>query len=230
MASNLRDKINWKNSIYKDYLKNDKRNYHCVILQHAILEVSVAISQGKDEYHRRLSQKLSDHSASSTTDWSILKRFYNGKKLPIIPPLLINNKLESDFKIKANCFNGFFASKCAPLNNNSAVPKSLHSTYRLSSFCFNEEVILKIINTFNINKTHGHGDISIRMIKLCCKSVVKHLSIIFKHCNGTGTFPDIWNRSKIIPLHKKGDKQILNNYRPVSLLPIFWENFGETTF
>ena len=28
-------------------------------------------------------------------------------------------------------------------------------------------------------------------------------------------------KSNIIPVHKKGDNQIVNNYRPVSLLPIF---------
>ena len=95
------------------------------------------------------------------------------------------------------------------------------SAARLSLFSFNEEVILKIINALNINKAHGHDDISIRMIKLCSKSVVKPLSIIFKNCIDTGTFPDIWKRSNIIPVHKKGDKQIVDNYRPVSLLPIF---------
>ena len=67
----------------------------------------------------------------------------------------------------------------------------------------------------------GHDDISSRMIKLCSKSVVKPLSITFKICIDTGTFPDIWKRSNIIPVHKKGDKQIVDNYRPVSLLPIF---------
>ena len=59
------------------------------------------------------------------------------------------------------------------------------------------------------------------MIKLCSKSVVKPVSIIFKNCIDTGTFPDIWKRSNIIPVHKKGDKQIVDNYRTVSLLPIF---------
>ena len=143
--------------------------------------------------------------------------------MPIIPPLLINNKLESDFKTKANYFNSFFASKCTPLINNSVLSNSLQSVSAtmLSSFSFNEEVILKIINALKINKAHGHDHVSIRMIKLCSKFIAKPLSIIFKNCIDTGTFPDIWKRPNIIPVHKKGDKQIVDNYRPVSLLPIF---------
>ena len=109
---------------------------------------------------------------------------------------------------------------------NSTVPNSLQcvSPARLSSFSFSEKVILKIINDLNINKAHEHDHISIGMIKLCSKSVVKALSI-FKNCIDTGTFPDIWKRSNIIPTQKKGDKQIINNYRTVSLLPIFGKIF-----
>ena len=32
--------------------------------------------------------------------------------------------------------------------------------------------------------------------------------------------PDIWKRSHIIPTYKENDKRCINNYRPVSLLPI----------
>ena len=135
--------------------------------------------------------------------WSILNRFSNGEKVPIIPPLLINNRLESDFKIKAYYFNSFFSSTCTRLINNSTIPNSLNyvSSARLSSFSVNEEVILEIINALNINKAHGQDDISIRMIKLCSKSVVEPLSMIFNNCIDTGTFPDIWKRSNIIPVH-----------------------------
>ena len=45
----------------------------------------------------------------------ILKTFYNGKKVPLIPHLVINNKLEPDFKRKTDHFNNYFASKCTPL-------------------------------------------------------------------------------------------------------------------
>ena len=67
MTPNLRNKINWKNGIYKEYIKNGKTNYHYLQLQNAISEVSVAISRGKDDYHSRLAQKLNDPSASSKT-------------------------------------------------------------------------------------------------------------------------------------------------------------------
>ena len=52
MTSDLRDKINRKNSIYNDYLKNCKTNYYRIKLQYAISEVSAVISKGKDEYRR----------------------------------------------------------------------------------------------------------------------------------------------------------------------------------
>ena len=68
------------------------------------------------------------------------------------------------------------------------------------------------------------------MIKLCNKSVVKLLSIIFKNWIDTGTFPDIWKKPNIILVHKEGDKQIVNNYRPVSLLPTFWKILEKLLF
>ena len=51
---------------------------------------------------------------------------------------------------------------------------------------------LKIITALNINKTYGYNDISLEMIKLCSKSVVKPLSMIINNCIDTGTFLDIW--------------------------------------
>ena len=71
----------------------------------------------------------------------------------------------------------------------------------------------------HVNKVHGCDDISIHMIKIFDQSIVKPLSIIYQNCLNTGTFPGIWKKSNIVPVHKKGDKQV-NNYRPVSLLPV----------
>ena len=59
------------------------------------------------------------------------------------------------------------------------------------------------------------------MIKICDSALAKPLSIIFNNCIKTGIFPYTWKKSNVIPVHKKNDKQLINNYRSVSLLPIF---------
>ena len=35
-----------------------------------------------------------------------------------------------------------------------------------------------------------------------------------------GKFPSDWKKAHVVPVHKKGDKQCLKNYRPIYLLPI----------
>ena len=94
-------------------------------VHHAISEVSQLISESKDKYYNKLAMKLNNPKTSSKTYWSILKTFYNGRKIPIIPPILKDGKLESDFEIKADYSNKFFASQCNPLVNNSKLPKLL---------------------------------------------------------------------------------------------------------
>ena len=43
-------------------------------------------------------------------------------------------------------------------------------------------------------------------------------------------YPDIWKKSNIIPAHKKNDKQLSNNYRPISFLPVFVKIFEKIIF
>ena len=63
------------------------------------------------------------------------------------------------------------------------------------------------------------------MVKIYNHYIKKPLSIIYKNCIKTGIYPNAWKKSNIVPVHKKGGKQIVNNCRPVSLLPIFGKSF-----
>ena len=166
------------------------------------------------------------------TYWSILKTFYNDKKIPLIPPLLIDDTFITDTQAKANIFNNFFAEQCTPLKNNSMLPTNqiFLTQARQGSLDFNEGEILKIIRNLNINKVHGHDEISIRMIKICDKSLLKPLIILFENSIKSSCYPDIWKKSNVIPAHKKNDKRLVNNYRPISLLPIFGKIFEKIIF
>ena len=59
-----------------------------------------------------MSAKLDNLKTVPKTYWSIINKFLSNKKIPIIPPILVNGELVSDFKQKANMFNSHFASQC----------------------------------------------------------------------------------------------------------------------
>ena len=225
----LRLKLNSKTN-YITHIKNGYKDNDYNMLQEAINEVSKIISKRKEEYHYHLASKLNSPSTSAKTYWSILKTFYIGEKVPLISPLQIGNTLFSGFMKKANISNKFFASQCVPLNNKSNIPycKRYMTNAKISSIKFENKDIISVIKALDKCKAHGYDNI--RMLKLCDSAIVKPLTILFKNCISQGIFADNWKKSNICPIHKKGDKQIVNNYRPVSLLPICGKIFERLIF
>ena len=116
--------------------------------------------------------------------------FFNGKKVPIIPPLLVNGTSVTDFQEKANIFNSFFAKQCTLVSSNSVLPSEftyLTKKY-IQSINFSESNVIKITKALDANKAHGHDNISVRMIKLCTNSVAYPLTLIFQNSMAAGTF------------------------------------------
>lgn len=46
------------------------------------------------------------------------------------------------------------------------------------------------------------------------------ISLIFNQCLKDGCFPSIWKQAHIVPIHKKGPKTAIENYRPISILNV----------
>ena len=105
------------------------------------------------------------------------------KNIPLIPPLLVDDKYVTDIKTKASIFNEYFSEQCTLLKSSSVLPinQTFLTQSRLTSLDFNEEEILKIIRALNIHKAHGHDDISIRMIKICDRSLLEPLIFLFQN-------------------------------------------------
>ena len=71
---------------------------------------------------------------------------------------------------------------------NSVIPNFIEfeSTNRVISIAFNDESTLKILRRLDVNKDHSHDDILIRMIKLCDKSIIPAIPLIYKsYISGT---------------------------------------------
>ena len=150
------------------------------------------------------------------------------KKIPAIPPLLADGNFISDLCEKANLFNNFFASICTPIKNSRLPPFIYKTNTRIHCFCVTNKDILAIINSLNSNKARKYDNISVKIIKIFNKSVTISLKIIFEESLKKGIFLDMEKGN--IPAHKKEDKTLINNYRPISLLPIVGRIFERVIY
>ena len=76
--------------------------------------------------------------------------------------------------------------------------------------------ILKKIRYLNPNKAHGHNIISIRMLKICDKSICKPLGIISWSCLQNRKFSLEWKKANVASVFIK--KKPKNKYRTIAPL------------
>ena len=111
MTDSIKNKLKARAKLTKKYFKGGKKDSDLVQINALSNECTKSILEAKEKYISQLSQKLIDPSTEPKTYWKIINRFVNNKKTPIIPPLLVSNKIVSNFSEKANLFNKFFASQ-----------------------------------------------------------------------------------------------------------------------
>ena len=162
MNDRIKLKIKQKNSVFKEYVKNGKTAHVCQNLQFAITELS-ELYNGKKEWVQFSIKAKFKHTCNkcNKTYCTILKAFYSGKKIPLIPPLIINDQLITDFQEKANYFNLHFAKQCTPIENDSSIPTETKCLCdaTISAVDFEDQDILKTMQALDINDAYGHDNI-----------------------------------------------------------------------
>ena len=169
-------------------------------------------------YYSCLSKKLIEPSASPKT---LMKSFHN-KKYPVFHQFFTEIDLLQISKKKPNYlillfllsnFQSYITVK-SPL---SCIIKPIN-LYQISHL-LKKDAEKKLHKNLDWNKAHGHDMISMRILKISGKSIIKPLRIIYKKCLEKGCFRNEWKKANVAPVQKNG-KQLLKNYRPIYLLPI----------
>ena len=165
--------------------------------------------------------------------WALINELRGKVKQNIKASFVINGQIVEDRRKISNEFNNFFASVAKTLNTKTRSSTLNADTQNITfaSFFKNKRVknsiflsetspeeIEEIVENLENNKA---SDVSIFILKKITRYISGHLADFFNHFMVDGIFPDILKVGKITPIYKKGNPQLFDNYRPVSVIPIF---------
>ena len=146
--------------------------------------------------------------------WSYVKSNSNSHRIPEL--VHHNNIYRSEPLQQADLFNNYFYSQ---FSEESSYDINIeHSRYDgVPEIDFNSRHIEKIFSKLNVNKAVGPDGIHGRVLKNCATVLSYPVSILFKLSFYTSTIPLDWKMAHVVPIHKKGCKSDVKNYRPISL-------------
>ena len=142
--------------------------------------------------------------------------------------VIANDNEVTDYQLIANKFNEYFSTvaeklmeKIPHINQNPL--KYLENKPKSSLFlsAASPWEIKKILNEIPSKFSSGWDDIPSVVVKKSPDNTLFALSHIFNLSLNTGIFPNLFKKAKIIPIPKVRSPKALNQYRPISLLPIF---------
>ena len=219
----------WK--AYNSYKQNKGFNYYanfkCLLnyCKHVILEAKKAYDNNMGTYllNTKNQQKFWNFIKCKTKSSNGNMRITDSSGNAII-----NSEL-------CNAFNNYFASN---YTSSSSPNSSMSDAAATISPCittdkdYNDypnhislDEIRNAINKINIHSAQGNDRIPGILLVVCEDILNNAMSTLFNSILFSGHFPNCWKTAVIVPVPKKGDSNCLENYHPISLLPILSKLF-----
>jgi len=179
------------------------------------------IKAAKKSYDETNLQSLIDQRNSSKQWWSLIKQINKCNSFDgTIPPLDTGGELISDDKQKANAFNDYFLEASTLDETNATVPQQhrIIGQHDLTNIVISELDVLDQLTVLDPTKAYGVDGIPPKLLREAGKSISQSVCKLFNFSLSKTKVPSNWKKSNIVPIFKKDDASIINNYRPISLL------------
>ena len=145
-------------------------------------------------------------------------KFINSKRTDnhSIPSLQHNNTIVDKDIDKATLLNNHFAASFTS-ERTEYIPFIWSHNPCIQPIVVSTLGVTKLLENLNANKALGPDEISPFILKTGAKEIGPVLSFIFNQSLISGEIPKDWLDANVVPLHKKGRRDMADNYRPVSL-------------
>jgi hypothetical protein len=246
ISESLIDCIDKKYSLYDDWIKSKQKASEFYPEGNKLLynkfknyrkTLKHAITQAKSIYY---SNKINKHSGDMKKTWSVINEVRGKRQKKLKPKFVINNEVIVNRRQIVNSFNNYFVSLAPKLNNSSSLGEVLTSplpSYHdylknstVSSFFLEESSLDEIDGIIQDLQSGKASDIPVKIIKHSSSILSPILSKLINKGMEDGVFPDELKIGRITPIYKKENPELLENYRPVSTLPIFGKIFEKVVY
>jgi hypothetical protein len=85
--------------------------------------------------------------------------------------------------------------------------------------------VVRVIRGFKNSCSPDIFGVTVVVLKHVADVIAVPLSHVLNVCLSEGYFPDVLKLSRTIPVFKKGDPESMNNYRPISIIPVLGKVF-----
>ena len=198
-------------------------------------KVNSATRLAKQVYYQNM---LNEHKGDSRKTWQIINELSSRNFVETsVKQLNVNEQSVTAPAEIAHEFNRYFATigpKLAsdiPSSDGNSYLNYLTSTDKEFQFrptSTNE--VFSLLNKLKKSKAVGLDKISSRLIRECADLICKPLCYIFNQSLNVGVFPDDWKCARVTPLFKQGERDDLNNYRPISVIPVIAKVFERIVY
>ena len=156
--------------------------------------------------------------------WKAIKNVLPNPMKCTVFSIFDSGKIFTDSASIAEIMNNYFATIGKKLSKVFQHCTSICSTVNNAHLQFllvpiDEEFVSHTIAKLQPNKAVGLDKLSARLLKDGSRVISPVLTSLINKSIKDGVFPKLWKSAKVSALFKGGDKQLKDNYRPISILP-----------
>lgn len=172
-----------------------------------------------------LESDINSNWGNSKKIWQLTNSFVNrcASKPTLIEQITVDNTTTTNKQEIACYFNQHFSTIGAKLAKKHSPGNYLKYLCKKNTTMNFEPVseshILKIVKEMKQKRSMGHDGLSNFVIKAIIPEICNVLTKVVNNILLTGVFPHNLKIAKVLPLFKKGKKEDVCNYRPISILP-----------
>ena len=176
---------------------------------------------------------ISNNKGNPSSIYKLFKEVGAGKgpqKQSTIGSIKTGETLIEDSTEIASEFNNFFVNVASKLKE----PITSTNHDKLKEFCqeklppdmkfeipiIGRQKVLKFLSNIDINKATGTDMIGPCLLKYAAPFISDEITFICNQSIAKSVFPSKWKEAKVTPLFKNGPHEDVNNYRPISILPV----------